>query len=477
MVKLLRVVSPQPSQGQTLKTSFQSFLNDGFTLSEYSKVAVKSVVLPLTSTLKIDDTNNIFQIKLNGTDPFINIQLTNGIYELNQLFNHINNKICENLLISYTYAIGTQLLFSLDVGNRLLTQINFDRIAETPFDNPIIENITVNDGKYNVTSTAPDPADGSANVVGTYIISGCGYFRTVLNTIGNCYVALTSQYSGGSIPENILDYYINILPSGKYGYFNKDTNNAIESTVSAAQNDTISIEITGRRIKYVVYDNTGNAKLSFVHQTNYFDLLTNYRQCLILLDKTVVLGIPVSTNNPLFTTDIDNNIIIKEQVYEENPINTNPVSVIPVGPKITNNKFTIKFNKPLLSKLLGLIGVEFSAAGLKASFKGIESIDYNNLAKSIILECPSLASLESYDSTKYRRRPILDIVPVKTNYADSMVTYQPSFPVFLEINNQLPILLRNLLINVYIDIDNGEELAECDDQCEITLLFSDKDGK
>ena len=59
MVKLLRVVSEQP-KGATSQASFQVFLNDGIQLKEFSKIALKSVCLPIASTIEIDDTNNSF---------------------------------------------------------------------------------------------------------------------------------------------------------------------------------------------------------------------------------------------------------------------------------------------------------------------------------------------------------------------------------------------------------------------------------
>ena len=100
MPKLLRLVSPPVNQKYSNAT-FECFLNDGIQIKPYSRIGLKTLVLPLCGLIFIDDSNDEFQIKCRATDAQpLTIKLTKDYYLINDFIRMFNNKIVEALAVN-----------------------------------------------------------------------------------------------------------------------------------------------------------------------------------------------------------------------------------------------------------------------------------------------------------------------------------------------------------------------------------------
>lgn len=486
MVKLLRLVSPQPNPQQgTMQSTFQAYLNDGMVLPVNSKVALRSLVLPLTSYITIDDTSKTFTILPKKSGAAFDVVLSVGKYSIDTLTREINNQICNNLRITSISSIGILIVYATEfTGGKLLSTFQYTRVKEKAFDSPLIENISLNNNVYSVLATTPDPDVANYecwSLSREYLLKGASYVRTTLSQVGLMNLFITSLYDDSAdIAESLQEYFLKIRSDNgfKYSYYNKDTSAVVNTAIAALQNDVISLEMSNRKIQYKVYDAAGNVKLEFIHDKTFVDLTTNFRTGVVLLDKVVGTSVPVLLRDPRFSLDADLNIVMSTTfsniVEYNNEIMENNLGVMPVA-GATAGILTIDFKKGLkLSELLGFSEPQLISQNTSTFiFTSDEGIDAVMSGKSAIVEIPSISLLEAYDTSLNinKRRPIIDVIPINLSYQNSKVVYQPSSLLYLSIGNSTEILLRNILVNIYIDVDNGEEFGICDDQIEMVLVF------
>ena len=91
-----------------------------------------------------------------------------------------------------------------------------------------------------------------------------------------------------------------------------------------------------------------------------------------------------------------------------------------------------------------------------------------NLSDSFVVQLLSL-KLDSYDGLTGQRENILAVIPQSDN--DNRLLYTPPYPVFLDIDNNQPLSIRNIRARVL-----RGDLSEVDSEglCVMTVIITDK---
>lgn len=93
---------------------------------------------------------------------------------------------------------------------------------------------------------------------------------------------------------------------------------------------------------------------------------------------------------------------------------------------------------------------------LSSHFGAQNQLISSSTPTSITVECPNLGGLiESYDGISQKRRPIVAVIPAMEQ-ANKMLTYQPGYPIFIDLNNRFPIQLSKLEVRLLSSFDDTE---------------------
>jgi len=75
---------------------------------------------------------------------------------------------------------------------------------------------------------------------------------------------------------------------------------------------------------------------------------------------------------------------------------------------------------------------------------------------SLTVECPNLGGMiQSYDGISQKRRPIVAVIPAMEQ-KNGLLTYQPGYPPFIDLNNRFPIQLSKLEVRLLSSFDDTE---------------------
>lgn len=477
MVKLLRLTSPEPKDNNGVNGSWENFLNDGIRLKEYSKIGLKSAVLPLTNLITIDDTNDRFNLKCKATNALTyTVILTQGKYSLGDFLDHVNERINDYLNMADQSTIGIQINAGLQKLTSLFnaTSISYYRVVEDIFQNPIFNNVAINQGVLSYQTHANPQANDAFAIENGYMIKGCGYLRTSINTLGEFRLALVENFQNNpTISADELKYFCGANDAGNYYYLTET--GSVESTEAAQKDDVLSIEISNRFVRYVFY--RSDTPTILYTYTSKYDIKTDYRPCVLLDADGVNVDLPTYVKDPSVTYNESTDELIRSNpkvdnfTSERTDITQVAYGAIPSTSTSTAGKFTLTFSLVGLQRLFGYFNDALINSGGQYNFISEEVIDSIAQSKGVIIEIPSLPQLESYDTSQYKRRPILSVIPSSLTYTNKQLIYETSHPLMLDINNSTPLLLRNILINVFIDADDGEEIVNLSDQAELVVIL------
>lgn len=474
MPKLLRLVSKTPTT-QYSEATFECFLNDGIQLKPYSRIGLKTLVLPLCGLIVIDDSNDQFQLKCRSGDAnALDIQLDQGSYLMQDFMLMFNNKIVEALAVNsgVPSQLGLQLQLYQTPETKTVAKIAYNRVNEAAFANATLTNLTAAAGDYSITTPG---TPGNAIDTG-FLIKGAGYLRTKVSTIGVVNMGLTSFFENAAFnPDTDYDFQLRIDGVGEYQYYNAATQRDVDTNVQAQADDVMSIEVCNRLINYVIY-RAGNEINRWAPDNNYYDISLNY-QPFIYLEGGTVASIPVYTTDPGWIVNLDGNM-----VQADRPQMFETVDEIDYGlglvPKTSSNRgiTEVTFTKAALMQTLGFASsVIKTINGSQDTLIGQNPIDTIAKAKSITIEIPSLSQLESYDTSLFKRRPILMMLPANSSYQNPTYVYDTVRPLMLDINNSQPILLRNMLVNIYLEMDGEENFAKVSDRIDMVVILDDSE--
>lgn len=126
-----------------------------------------------------------------------------------------------------------------------------------------------------------------------------------------------------------------------------------------------------------------------------------------------------------------------------------------------------------VAKLLGFANPQTNTiTGATGAWNADISIYATVIPSSIIIELPN-THIHSYDGDTYykRRRNILSIVPsVNLEQENTKITYQPPFPVMLDMFNKNEDLLTNVRVRV-LDLDNVPLRINTNKGCSLSVII------
>ena len=486
-MKLFRLINSDQ------KLSFEGDIQGNVILEPNSKVALlnanwKNKVREIDLS---DQTKAIVEITMENTpvnSHFYSISLQPNIYttekeSLNTLLSDLENSL--NAAMNYVRdenekALGLKWFVRYSEStNKIKISTQQQNIIdpvlaidELPSDSPInfiknnIEDVFSDNTLYKSASTFP------ADVYSTTALFPISYDNTesflysnTMNAVWQCsFQSLAADASGG-----ILGLMLNTTDfrgdASRYAFGIKWTDSGtnysiiedgVESitaispnvTTDSDDNDFLQIRMTVNKIELVIYSKTTlpeeNIVLSKTYSTGnlYPILYLNDNKC----------GIENLSMTP-FIQDEPLNVIFKN-------LETNINVIVPY-------MLPIPFKVELSQDLADFLG--FSSKSLSLTARNFEWISDNvriyEGSDAYIVELNNI-QLDSYDTQQEQRKSILNVITNENN--DSNFRYEASNPIFIDINNNFPLPLRNLNLKV---VDDKYQEIQNEGNANLTILF------
>ena len=154
-----------------------------------------------------------------------------------------------------------------------------------------------------------------------------------------------------------------------------------------------------------------------------------------------------------------------------------PLGLLP-DPPGANNTLTLTLVDGL-RKLLGFDELTWtSRQGATDVLYADTPVDAVLQGSGLVVVCPTLPQLQSWDGATSARRPILAAVAGQWTFTNFVLQYSPHTVTMLELNNPVPLHLKHITLQCYLQGSGGGvgDLAEVSAPCSAVLLIDDGGG-
>tara|TARA_R110000765_G_scaffold48098_3_gene98616 strand:- start:1697 stop:3193 length:1497 start_codon:yes stop_codon:yes gene_type:complete len=460
--------------------NFNSFFNEDILIKPYSKIALQTLSIESNiQALVINGSNDLITFNVRATAEPINktISLTHSGIDgtpieynkdnYNILLDEITLKLNESMDFNAGKELGLQ--FNVHINNK--NKINIQAL-QSDFNNRFS---LLNNNKENLTSTTSGTDknwnSSLATATNDYsnfsfleypITKGAGVFQFQIKTLINDGIEEENGFVMGltnkpvdAYPEGITESDIVWGIEATYRYNDGTTDphpyNIIEDGMktttsvmvnlddaSPSNNDYVNITISEGQILGIIF---GNVTDQILFQDDY-DNITNLYPFFCIKSK--------NTNCRLtkfrFTTDpyLEAPLSIHQEYFE---LGT-PSPPVGTGLKTPSSQFLL-FEKLDICEFLGYNNLRIPVDGYNKSrnvnFIADDEFEITSATDSFIVLLDNL-QLNSYDSLKQSRQNILSVIPKSDS--NSVILYEPNNLIFIDLNNEQPIILRNFKARV-----------------------------
>lgn len=480
-MKLLRLISNTESQAD-----FNVLFQEAITLKPNSTIGLQNFSLFFDDEMiEVNDDNNSFTMEFFDTDNndkvFGIFKLTNGTYNATQFVNELNyqmNKGLANLSSTYGGEISSENYMEIscvldkDTKNLSITYaLEAKDITPSYLTLQFITSNGTNGFNKNVASTYDwafaytDKAscEGQSsmslrvsNTSGTITGIAMGFINlSVLNVVG-------SNMGQGLTPD--LFYFCIYNDDATVWKIKKPNGEIVATTIACANADVLEIskgayssnltdptafDTFGYRItvsKGAVTYNAGQIPYDYGQQLHGTFAIRD------TTSQIVNYGFTASPSNVTDKYGSGIHVVKDFRLLEKNNYYSKNLGGDPEPPY---NKLYLNLGENV-AKLLGFTDpTTLPVTGATGSWTADISIYATVIPSSIIIELPN-THFHAYDGDTYykRRRNILSIVPaVNLEQENTKITYEPAFPVMLDMLNKTEELLTNVRVRV-LDLDN-----------------------
>ena len=489
-MKLIRVINSDD------KLTFDGDIQGNFTLQPNAEVALLNANWT-NKVLEIDLTDpNLSEVRLemNNTPTGDNtytfnlepeIYSTEGESLLNLLFN-LQNQL--NKVMTYTAgnekALGLKWLADF---NETKNNINIFTnqqalvdpvvvIEETPEDAPRqyiadgIEDVNGDNILYKSDSSGPaaiysrsfefPTSFDSAKPFDNNLSAMCAVFQCSLNSLeadalGGIIGVMENPTLDRSDPAN-YEFGIQWTDSGTdYGYIRDGVVSATGITPNVTEddldNDFFQIRFDNNKIEVVIYNDNATPEEQVLVSEEY-TISTLYPSLWLKDNKTVIKNL---SNTPVIT-DLGDQVNVINKILE-----TNFDVIEGYEQEIV---WRLVFSKEL-SQFLGFNDNEINLTQEKF-FWGADKVTKYSGSDAYIVELNNL-QLESYDTQEQQRKSILSVITNENGNVQKF-RHESNNLIFISINNNFPISLRNINLKIYDDNYNNITTTG---KANLTLLF------
>ena len=427
----------------------------------------------------IDNQNNEISYTVDGNDEIKTLTLPNGVYTsatINQFWIEVTRLFNESMEYT-TNQINRQWFCGIEGGRASFQLLTGTRVA--PLNSAstglyVTKNLQsggAGGGKLQKMATSGDIGNNSYLYIKSPNNKGCSSLRATLfadnvaGTKSGFVLGYTANNPNASTVDiNPADYlygirYVDLNQNYKYIVNGVETISDFEALLG----DTLEITGYGGSLYYLLYrDATSDVELihsvDYNHQTNLFPLL-------------LFVGVDTIMYNIQFTSDPYYNI--NNTHGGEIILNANPnIVTIPTRRNPTN--CFLQFNSSDLATILGYNKTRYPDSGFlfeaEPNFIADKSFSLRDYSESFIIELLNI-KLQSMDSLSQGQRNFLYVIPQLSPIKEHVV-YQVPQLIFLDINNNFEINLREIKARVLTDTLNK---VNCYGLSQIVLIIKDKD--
>ena len=476
-MKLIRLTT------ESNQSYFEAIFNSDLVIKPFSKIALSSFTTQLNNlNMIIDNQNNEISYTIDGNDNIKTLTLPNGVYTsatINQFWidtTRIFNASMENTVnqINRQWFCGIEggrVSFQLLTGTRVAPQ---SVTSSNLYVTKNLENAGAGQGKMKNA----DASGGIGNNAYLYIKSPnnkgvsslrATFFQEDSPTESGFVLGYTANNPNASTVDiDPADYLYGIrytqftTPSVPYKFIvNGVEDNAVG--VYPEEGDILSIDTYNNQIFLRVYRGNRNEVETlfdgfYNHQTNLFPLL-------------LFVGIGTIINAIQFTSDPYYNI---NNTHGGEVILYDNGSLIKIPTKRTPTNCFLQFNSADLATILGYNKTRYPdinfAFEAEPNFIADKSFSLRDYSESFIIELLNI-KLQSMDSLSQGQRNFLYVIPQLSPIKEHVV-YQVPQLIFLDINNNFEINLREIKARVLTDTLNK---VNCYGLSQIVLIIKDKD--
>ena len=169
--------------------------------------------------------------------------------------------------------------------------------------------------------------------------------------------------------------------------------------------------------------------------------------------------------NPFTTTSIQNGVIEKksmpllQMLFRDSSLGSTPAST-KVSMQISEN----------LRAALGFDDNPKPLSAIQGSFKGSIPLSDSATPTSLTVELPNLGGqILSYDGVSQKRRAIVAVIPSMLQQ-NQVLTYQPPYPAFIDLNNAYTLQLSKLEVRLLSSFDDDPVNLESPG-CSLTFII------
>lgn len=449
-MKLIRVASPDQLTGL-----FSNEFSEAITLPPHSKIALLNGMFAMNSkSINVPTETTISFIPKVGADE-TTVTIPQGYYTQESLRLYLEREL--NFTLKESVMTPVCFAWGVAVGGNLLS-LNFFRTGHGQAAIP-----TSNLVKLSLDSNI---YTAEANSSTATVFKSYGYSDyTVLAS--NCELAIQSLDGAGSgarikfmygLLKNKPDSSTEGLSSSDFMYGMRYFADAGGSTGTAYW------IVNGVEVSSSTAPDPGTLmKITFTNGEVQFGDTNLYSEKIAWVPEGYVYGLAIKSatnqltratlnHNPLVNQAISNGIhSMRDTPYQnilhiDESLGVGTAGATKVSVTLSDTaKAIMGFNENELAKQL-----------VSGSFLAETALGVTNTPTSITVELPNLGgNIQSYDGISQKRRPIVAVVPAM-NQSNGMLTYEPPYPPFIDLNNTFAIQLSKLEVRLLSSFDDTE---------------------
>ena len=452
-MKLLRIVS-----GESQKTGlFSNEFSEAIEIPPDSRIALLNGAFAMsTASIQIASNATITYTVKDTQTPKSTLTIPAQLYTQTALLSTLTQRL--NYAMETGFLTGESLAWECDVDASGNVNINFAKSSEEVITLENLKKMTT-DGSTTPVYTAAAGGDSGANTT----FGSFGYSNNTCLTTDNQIGLTPYDNADPAVASNDVKFIYGLLKSKPdaakivlqasdfmYGVWNDFTHvkyiidGLVVHSVTKAEADPASgttIVFSGGNVFFdadeyeaplVGYDGTG------------------YHLGLGLRAEGVSLQATKCYMNPFVSNSIQNGVIQKKTLPLLQMLFRDPS----LGSSPSSTKVSIDFDTDLRAAL-GFDDNPNPIRAIQGSFKASSNLVDSATPTSMTVELPNLGGqIMSYDGVSQKRRPIVAVIPsmLQTN---GILTYEPSYPAFIDLNNAYSIHLSKLEVRLLSSFDDS----------------------
>lgn len=448
-MKIIRVASSDQLTGL-----FSNEFSEAITLPPQSKIALlngmfaidsKSIFIPADTTISFSPKDGAG----GNAPPTVTATLPEGYYTQTSLLSTLTQAM--NYALPQETMDDVCFAWNVVVKSKAVS-LNFARSAAVAFNLPNLQRtLSESGGTYTAASLTGTVPAGQFPAFGYSNVTVLPYNNTIKLKPGDN----NHQFIFGLLKEKptASDTYLyddlfmyGIRSDGTdLHYIVNGVDVATEevSTVDPATLGT-TIEFDRGAVEFdtFVYDQTIPIPFS----------IEGYHLAIGLRANGASVGTTAFNQNPFDANSIENSTITRVAFPLRHTLHVDDTLTLGT---LSPTNVTVNMSKSMRA-VLGFADDPSPMKAISSHFAAQNQLISSSTPTSLTVECPNLGGMiQSYDGISQKRRPIVAVIPAMEQ-TNGMLTYQPGYPPFIDLNNRFPIQLSKLEVRLLSSFDDTE---------------------